>query len=116
MHDPDPYIMCMPGDLRGIMRARLLEMQLAYASARVRFECSRKLRRKNMFDGVALVRGWVIGSLDRRTAFQCPSRPSPSPPRPPAPLPRRPSLTVRVASAIFGSCLTLIVILLMDRF
>lgn len=82
MHDPDPYIMCMPGDLRGIMRARLLEMQLAYASARVRFECSRKLRRKNMFDGVALVRGWVIGSLDRRTAFQCPSRPSPSLPPP----------------------------------
>lgn len=33
MHDPDPYIMCMRGDLQGIMRARLLEMQLAYASA-----------------------------------------------------------------------------------
>jgi len=39
------------------MRARLLEMQLAYASARVRFECSRKLRRKNMFDGVHLREG-----------------------------------------------------------
>lgn len=57
MHDSDPYIMCMRGDLRGIMRARLLEMQLAYASARVRFECSRKLRRKNMFDGVHLCEG-----------------------------------------------------------
>lgn len=56
-HDPDPYIMCMRGDLRGIMRARLLEMQLAYASARVRFECSRKLRRKNMFDGAHLCKG-----------------------------------------------------------